>query len=167
MKVLITGGAGYIGSTIASCCSDNGIDVVILDDLSTGLRHFAERFPFYEGDIADEALLDRLLSEHSDIEAVIHCAAKIVVPESVEQPLTYYDNNVAKPLVLLNKLHEHGVGKFILSSTASMYAPEPDFMVDENSALAPNSPYSASKFMLERVLSDYAITGDMNVFGLR
>ncbi|APT85488.1 UDP-glucose 4-epimerase GalE [Corynebacterium aquilae] len=167
MKVLITGGAGYIGSTIASCCDDNGIDVVILDDLSKGLKAFGQRFPFYQGDIADEALLDKVLTEHNDIDAVIHCAAKIVVPESVEQPLDYYDNNVAKPLVLLNKLHEHGVDKFILSSTASMYEPEADFMVDENSTTNPNSPYSASKFMLERVLADYAATGAMNVIALR
>ncbi|PRQ11530.1 UDP-glucose 4-epimerase GalE [Corynebacterium sp. 13CS0277] len=167
MKVLITGGAGYIGSTIASCCADNGIDVVILDDLSRGLRAFGERFDFYEGDIADEALLERLLTDHPDIEAVIHCAAKIVVPESVAEPIMYYDNNVAKPMVLLNKLHEHGVGKFILSSTASMYAPDADFMVDETSALEPNSPYSASKFMLERVLADYANTGAMQMLALR
>ena len=96
MKVLITGGAGFIGSTIASCCEDNGITPVILDDYSTGLRVFAERFAHYEGDIADVALLHRIMDEHPDIEAVVHCAAKIIVPESVAKPLYYYENNVGK-----------------------------------------------------------------------
>ena len=87
MKVLITGGAGYIGSTIAACCTDNGITPVILDDYSKGLREFARPYANYEGDIADTALIRRILSEHPDIAAVIHCAAKIVVPESVSAPL--------------------------------------------------------------------------------
>lgn len=91
MKVLITGGAGYIGSTIAACCTDNGITPVILDDYSKGLREFARPYANYEGDIADTALIRRILSEHPDIAAVIHCAAKIVVPESVSAPLAYYE----------------------------------------------------------------------------
>ena len=90
MKVLITGGAGYIGSTIAACCVDNGIIPVIVDDLSKGLREFAKDYAFYEGDIADVDLIRTVVADHPDIEAVIHCAAKIVVPESVEQPLKYY-----------------------------------------------------------------------------
>ena len=102
MKVLITGGAGYIGSTIASCCDDAGITPVILDDFSTGLRTFGERFDCYEGDVADVVLLERVFTDHPDIFAVIHCAAKIVVPESVERPLLYYDNNVAKSITLLS-----------------------------------------------------------------
>ena len=104
MKVLVTGGAGYIGSTVASCCADSGITPVILDDYSTGLRTFAQRFAHYEGDIADVALLNRVVDEHPDIEAVIHCAAKIVVPESVEKPLYYYDNNVARAISLIDAL---------------------------------------------------------------
>lgn len=154
MKVLITGGAGYIGSTIASCCADSGITPVILDDFSTGLRAFAQRFDYYEGDIADAALVHRIATEHPDIDAVIHCAAKIVVPESVEKPLAYYHNNVAKSIELLQTLDRHGITRFILSSTASMYEPGPDYMVDEQSAVNPLSPYSASKRMVERVLED-------------
>ncbi|SCQ66964.1 Hypothetical protein PFR_JS17-2_393 [Propionibacterium freudenreichii] len=83
MKILITGGAGYIGSSVAACCADNDITPVILDDYSKGLREFAAPYLNYEGDIADVPLIRRILSEHPDIDAVIHCAAKIVVPESV------------------------------------------------------------------------------------
>ena len=167
MKVLITGGAGYIGSTIASCCSDAGITPVILDDFSTGLRAFGRRYDCYEGDIADVALLERVLADHPDIDAVIHCAAKIVVPESVAQPLAYYDNNVGKAITLLQTLERHGVRRFVLSSTASMYEPGPDYMVDEDSAVNPQSPYAASKWLLERVLADEAATGRMGVVALR
>lgn len=167
MKVLITGGAGYIGSTIAACCTDNGITPVILDDYSKGLREFARPYTNYEGDIADTALIRRILSEHPDIDAVIHCAAKIVVPESVSAPLAYYENNVAKSITLLRELSALGVRRFILSSTASMYEAGDDYMVDESAAIAPQSPYSASKWMLERILRDFAATGDMNVIALR
>ena len=166
-KVLITGGAGYIGSTIASCCADAGITPVILDDFSTGLRVFGERFACYEGDIADVDLLQRVFTEHPDIDAVIHCAAKIVVPESVEQPLVYYDNNVGKAITLLQVLERHGVRRFVLSSTASMYEPGPDYMVDEASPVDPQSPYAASKWLLERVLRDTAATGSLGVVALR
>ena len=167
MKVLITGGAGYIGSTIAACCTDNGITPVILDDYSKGLREFARPYTNYEGDIADTTLIRRILSEHPDIDAVIHCAAKIVVPESVSAPLAYYENNVAKSITLLRELSALGVRRFILSSTASMYEAGDDYMVDESAAIAPQSPYSASKWMLERILRDFAATGDMNVIALR
>ncbi|WP_175935682.1 UDP-glucose 4-epimerase GalE [Corynebacterium sp. Marseille-P4321] len=167
MKVLITGGAGYIGSTIASCCDDAGITPVILDDYSTGLHAFGERFACYEGDIADVELLNRIGEEHPDIDAVVHCAAKIVVPESVDKPLAYYDNNVGKSITLLQALDRLGVRRFILSSTASMYEPGPDYMVDESSPVDPQSPYAASKFLLERVLKDTAATGRLNVIALR
>lgn len=167
MKVLITGGAGYIGSTIASCCDDAGITPVILDDFSTGLHAFGERFACYEGDIADVDLLDRIGEEHPDIDAVVHCAAKIVVPESVDKPLAYYDNNVGKSITMLQALDRLGVRRFILSSTASMYEPGPDYMVDESSPVDPQSPYAASKFLLERVLKDTAATGRLNVIALR
>ena len=121
MKVLITGGAGYIGSTVASACEDAGHDVVILDDFSTGRREFIGERPLYEGDIADDSLLDRLFSEQR-IDAVVHCAAKIIVPESVSEPLAYYENNVAKTIALLAALQRNGVERFLFSSSASIYA---------------------------------------------
>lgn len=167
MKVLITGGAGYIGSTIASCCADAGITPVILDDFSTGLHVFGERFECYEGDVASVDLLERVFTDHPDIFAVVHCAAKIIVPESVEQPLDYYDNNLGKAITLLRTMDRFGVRRFILSSTASMYEPGPDFMVDESSPVAPQSPYAASKWLLERVLADASLTGHLNAIALR
>lgn len=167
MKVLITGGAGFIGSTIASCCDDNGITPVILDDYSTGLRVFAERFAHYEGDIADVALLHRIMDEHPDIEAVVHCAAKIIVPESVAEPLYYYENNVGKATTCVRALAERGVKRVLLSSTAAMYAADEDLLVDEASACEPSSPYAASKWMLERVLADAAAAGLIQATSLR
>lgn len=167
MKVLITGGAGFIGSTIASCCADNGITPVILDDYSTGLRVFAERFAHYEGDIADVALLHRIMDEHPDIEAVVHCAAKIIVPESVAKPLYYYENNVGKATTCVRALAERGVKRVLLSSTAAMYAADEDLLVDEQSACDPSSPYAASKWMLERVLADAAAAGLIQATSLR
>jgi len=101
VKVLIAGGAGFIGSTIASCLIDAGHQPVILDNLVTGRREFAAGRPFYEGDIADQAVLDRIFDEHPDISAVVHCAALIVVPESVARPIHYYRENVAKTLECL------------------------------------------------------------------
>lgn len=167
MKVLITGGAGYIGSTIASCCADNGITPVILDDYSTGLRLFAQRFDNYEGDIADADLIAQIAADHPDISAVVHCAARIVVPESVDQPLEYYDNNVAKSIALLRSLERAGITRVILSSTAALYEPGPDYMVDEDCALEPQSPYAASKLMVERVLEDAAQADILTALTLR
>ena len=104
MKVLITGGAGFIGSTVASKCVDAGIDVVILDNLLTGRAEFAHRFPFYCGDIADEKLLDKIFTDHPDIGATVHCAALIVVGDSVSSPARYYENNVSKSLALVSSV---------------------------------------------------------------
>ncbi|PIE21420.1 MAG: UDP-glucose 4-epimerase GalE [Arachnia propionica] len=166
MRVLITGGAGYIGSTVASACEDSGHEVVVLDDFSTGKREFVENRPLYEGDIADDALLDRLFSEQQ-IDAVVHCAAKIIVPESVAEPLAYYDNNVAKTIHLLENLERHGVHRFLFSSSASVYQPDDDFVVTEESALEPGSPYARTKFMVEMILKDFAQASDMRVTSLR
>ena len=167
MKVLITGGAGFIGSTIANCCVDNGITPIILDDFSKGLRTFASQHEYYEGDIADPQVLDRIFNDHPEIQDVIHCAAKIVVPESVAEPLAYYENNVGKSVTLLQELTRHRVERFILSSTASMYEPGDDYMVDETAEVNPQSPYAASKALLERVMRDFAATGKMQCLALR
>lgn len=166
MKVLITGGAGYIGSTVASACEDAGHDVVILDDFSTGRREFIGDRPLYEGDIADGALLDRLFSEQQ-IDAVVHCAAKIVVPESVSDPLGYYDNNVSKTITLLEALQRNNVERFLFSSSASIYAPDENFVVTEESPLQPGSPYARTKYMIELVLEDFSKASDVRVLSLR
>lgn len=166
-KVLITGGAGYIGSTVASCCHDAGIVPVILDDLSTGSREFAERFAFYEGDIGDTVLVERILDEHPEITAVVHCAARIVVAESLRAPLEYYETNVAKAVTLVRSLAARGVDRVILSSTAAVYDASSGGAVDETSPLDPRSPYAASKQMLERVLRDSAAVDATRTISLR
>lgn len=154
-KVLITGGAGYIGSTVASALLDQGITPVILDDLSKGRAEFVEDRAFYQGDIADGALLDRIFAEHPDIDAALHCAARIVVPESVAKPLFYYRENVAKTVELLDSLQRNGCTRVVFSSSASIYAPTPDARVDETCAVDANSPYARTKQMMEHVLQDW------------
>lgn len=166
MKVLITGGAGYIGSTVASACEDAGHEVVILDDFSTGRREFIGERVLYEGDIADSELLDKIFDEHS-IDAVVHCAAKIIVPESVAEPLTYYDNNVAKTVHLLAALQRNQVPRFLFSSSASIYAPDENFVVTEESPLQPGSPYARTKYLVELILEDFTKASDVRVLSLR
>ncbi|ALD12096.1 UDP-glucose 4-epimerase GalE [Clavibacter capsici] len=167
MKVLITGGAGYIGSTIASYGFDAGIEIVVLDDLSTGRPEFVHHGELHVGDIGDTRLVDAIVDRHPDIDAVIHCAARIVVPESMEKPLDYYDNNVAKTISLVRALTARGIHRFVFSSTASMYASSGGEFVDEDSPVAPQSPYSASKHMVERILQDACTAGLMSAVVLR
>jgi UDP-glucose 4-epimerase len=167
MKVLITGGAGFIGATVATACLEAGITPVVLDDFSTGRPEFvADRFS-YRGDIADATLLARIFADHPDITTTIHCAAKIVVPESVADPIGYYDNNVAKTFALVGHLLRHGCTRLLFSSSASIYAPGIDLTVDETSALAPSSPYARSKLVVELFLEDAARAYGMRVLSLR
>ncbi|MFI6811554.1 UDP-glucose 4-epimerase GalE [Nonomuraea sp. NPDC050328] len=167
MSVLITGGAGYIGSTVASACEEAGIVPVILDSLVTGRREFAEGREFYEGDIADGELIDRIFREHPDIEAVVHCAALIVVPDSVADPIGYYEANVVKTLDLVKHLIRNGCERMIFSSSASIYAPGDDLTVDEGSALDPQSPYARTKAVCEGMFADIAATQPIRVLSLR
>lgn len=167
MKILITGGAGYIGSTIALCLADHGVNVVVLDDLSTGVAEFVRTPHFYHGDIGDTALVARLLDEHPDITAVIHCAGRIVVPESVSHPYAYFDTNFVHTLRLLRTLADHGVHRFVLSSTASMYAPNASLFADESTPVEPGNPYATSKHLLEQALRSLASVTDLRVVVLR
>ncbi|MFD9940356.1 UDP-glucose 4-epimerase GalE [Nonomuraea sp. NPDC059023] len=167
MRVLISGGAGYIGSTIASACQDAGIAPVILDNLVTGRREFAEERDFYEGDIADGTLIDRIFADHPDIEAVIHCAALIVVPDSVADPVGYYRANVAKSLDFVDHLIRNGCRRLIFSSSASIYRAGDDFTVDEESGLDPQSPYARTKAHCEAMFADIAATQPIDVLSLR
>ncbi len=167
MKVLITGGAGYIGSTVASACLDAGITPVILDSLVTGRREFASGPRFYEGDIADGALVDKIFGTHPDIAAVVHCAALIVVPESVAEPVRYYQANVAKSLELAAHLLRNGCTRLLFSSTGSFYQPSPDGSVDEDSPIAPGSPYSRTKALCEAMFADIAAGTPLRVVSLR
>ncbi len=167
MKVLIAGGAGYIGSTIASACSDAGISPVILDSLVTGRREFAAGRAFYQGDIADGPLIDRIFAEHPDIGAVIHCAALIVVPDSVADPVGYYRANVAKSLEFAAHLLRNGCARLIFSSSAAIYRPTGDLSVDEDSAIDPLSPYARTKAVCEAMFADIAASQPIRVLSLR
>ncbi len=167
MKFLITGGAGYIGSTIASALEEAGHTPVILDSLITGRQEFTQSRLFYQGDIADEALLTRIFSDHPDIQATVHCAALIVVPESVSKPYDYYLDNVAKSLELFRILHKLDHGKVVFSSSASLYDVVPGFMVTEDSPLNPSSPYARTKYMMEMILKDFCAAYSMKGIALR
>jgi UDP-glucose 4-epimerase len=167
MKVLIAGGAGYIGSTIASACTDAGISPVILDSLVTGRREFAVCRVFYEGDIADGPLIDRIFAEHPDIDAVLHCAALIVVPDSVADPVGYYRANVAKSLDFAAHLLRNGCARLIFSSSAAIYRANEDLTVDEDSAIDPQSPYARTKAVCEAMFADIAASRPIRVLSLR
>jgi UDP-glucose 4-epimerase len=167
VEVLVTGGAGYIGSTIATALEAAGHNPVILDSLLTGPRQFTTERTFYEGDIADRALLRRVADEHPAIAATIHCAARIVVPESVAQPYAYYHDNVAKSLELFDTLVEMGLPRVVFSSSGSLYAPSETFEVYEDSPLAPMSPYARTKQVMEMALADMAAATDLRAIILR
>lgn len=156
MKVLVTGGAGFIGSTVCSALIDGGGTPVILDSLVTGRESYTEGRIFYRGDVADGDLIDRIFAEHPDIEAVVHCAALIVVPDSVSDARRYYRENVGKTIDLLGHLERNGCRRLLFSSSAAIYLPGPDFTVDEDAAIGPGSPYAATKSMVDRILADVA-----------
>ena len=171
VKVLVTGGAGYIGSITAKALEEAGHVPVVLDSLLSGPQAFVRDRIFYEGDIADRALLRRIAAEHPDLDATIHMAARIVVPESLEQPYLYYRDNVAKSLELFDELTALGLTRVLFSSSASLYAAKDasgdDLEVTEEDALAPTSPYAWTKRMIEQVLVDLAGATDLRAVILR
>jgi UDP-glucose 4-epimerase len=166
-KVLITGGAGFIGSTIASACLDCGITPVILDSLIAGRREFTRNRIFYEGDIADGAMIDKIFADHPDIFAVVHCAALIVVPASVADPVGYYRANVAKSLEMVDHLLRNRCGRMLFSSSAAIYSPGADLSVDEDSPIGPTSPYAGTKAVCEQMFADIAATEPLKLMSLR
>ncbi|NUR09752.1 MAG: UDP-glucose 4-epimerase GalE [Nocardioidaceae bacterium] len=167
MKILVTGGAGYIGSVTATALEAAGHTPVVLDSLLTGPRAFVRDRAFYEGDIADRALLRRVVDEHPDLDCTIHMAARIVVPESVAQPYEYYRDNVAKSLDLFDELVRLGKPRVVFSSSASLYATVEGFEVTETSPLDPPSPYARTKRMMEQVLEDMSAATDLRALILR
>ncbi|WP_052195482.1 UDP-glucose 4-epimerase GalE [Deinococcus radiopugnans] len=154
MKVLVTGGAGFIGSTTCSALEDAGHTPVVLDSLVSGPAAFTRGRLFYHGDMADTALVRRIFAEHPDIAATLHFAARIVVTESVAQPALYYRENVVGSLTLFETLLALGQTRVIFSSSASIYDSPADLRVDEHSPLKPLSPYARSKRMTEEMLGD-------------
>jgi UDP-glucose 4-epimerase len=157
MAVLVTGGAGYIGSHMVWSLIDSGHDVIVLDRLSTGFRSaVAPQATFYCGDVGDRDLLKQIFAAHR-IEAVFHFAGLVVVPESVENPLDYYNNNTVKACILIEEMVRAKIGKFVFSSTAAVYGtPQSDRPVRETDTLTPQSPYGQSKLMTELILADAA-----------
>ncbi|TWB50295.1 UDP-galactose 4-epimerase [Rhizobium sp. ERR 922] len=168
MTVLVTGGAGYIGSHMVWRLLDAGENVVVLDCLSTGFRWAVPPAArFYLGDVADEALLKAIFAEN-DIEAIIHFAGSAVVPMSIEDPLAYYENNTGKTRALMSAAVRAGIRYFVFSSTAAVYGQQPaDRPVSEDVPLRPESPYGQSKLMSELMLRDAAAAYDFRYVALR
>jgi len=165
MSILITGGAGYIGSHMAHHLVEAGEDIVVLDNLSTGVeKNLPGNIAFMRGDIADQALVSQLIGIHK-IDSVIHFAGSVVVPESVEKPLDYYANNTSGARSLIEACVRNGVANFIFSSTAAVYGSPPVIPVPEDGPTIPLSPYGRSKLMTEWVLQDTAEAHPLN-FGI-
>jgi len=155
MRVLVTGGAGYIGSVVTEELLREGHEAVIYDDLSKGHRGaVVEGAAFVRGDLADAGSLRRALTEHR-VEAVIHMAAASLVGESVEEPAKYYRNNVTAGLNLLDAMRECGVARLVFSSTAAVYGEPAKQPIEETDALAPTNPYGETKLAFERALAWY------------
>ena len=167
ISVLVTGGAGYIGSHAVLALQDAGYPVAVIDNLVTGFRFAVpEGVPFYEGDIEDNALLRRIFAEQGT-RAVMHFAGSVVVPESVSNPLKYYHNNTAKTRSLIAAVVEAGIGHFIFSSTAATYGTAEVSPVTEDAPQRPINPYGMSKLMTEAMLADVANAHPLNYCALR
>ncbi len=167
MSILVTGGAGYIGSHMCWLLEDTGEPFVVLDDLSTGKRNLPPKTaPFVQGDVGDAELLDQVMKDN-DIDSVIHFAGSIIVPESVELPLKYYDNNTSKSRTLIEACVRNGVKNFIFSSTAAVYGEPKLNPVPESAPFDSQCPYATSKLMTEMILKDTAIAHDINYVALR
>ena len=166
-SVLVTGGAGYIGSHAVLALADAGWDVAVIDNLTTGFRFAVPGdVPFYEGDIEDAELLARIFAEQK-IGAIMHFAGSIVVPESVEDPLKYYHNNTGKSRALIEAAVSAGVAHFIFSSTAATYGMPDTDAVREDTPQRPINPYGWSKLMTEQMLTDTSAAHAMNFCALR
>src|SRR5258706_8995987 len=167
MAILISGGAGYIGSHMVLAALDRGEEVVVLDNLSTGTRSLvAEGAHFHQGHVGDQALLGRLFQEYA-ITAVVHFAGSLIVPESVSKPLTYYANNTLASRNLIEACVQSGVKQFIFSSTAAVYGIPEHNPVTEKTETMPINPYGRSKLMTEWMLEDAARAHDLRYIALR
>jgi UDP-glucose 4-epimerase len=164
--ILVTGGAGYIGSHVVQQLSQRGERVIVLDNLVSGFREAVRGAELVIGDVGDQSLVSRILGEHR-IDAVLHFAAHTVVPESVSDPLKYYGNNTCKTRNLLACCVEAGVRRFLFSSTAAVYGMPASGIADEDSQVQPINPYGSSKLMSETMLRDVGSAGSMQYVILR
>ena len=166
MKVLVTGGAGYIGSHVVRQLGEAGHDIVVYDNLSTGYEWAVTFGELVVGDLADIEAVDQLFEKHQ-FEAVLHFAAHIVVPESVENPLKYYRNNTRNTLNLLGAIEKHKVPYMVFSSTAAVYGMPDEKVLTEDMPLAPINPYGSSKMMSEQMIRDLSSASDLKHVILR
>lgn len=167
MTVLVTGGAGYIGSHMVHALADAGESAVVIDNLSTGFSAFLpEGVPLFIGDAADENLVEGVIAAH-DVDAIIHFAGSVVVPDSMRDPLAYYRNNTVTTRNLLNAAVKCGIKRFIFSSTAAVYGNPDEMPVREEAPTRPLSPYGSSKLMSEIMLHDVASAHGMSTVVLR
>jgi UDP-glucose 4-epimerase len=167
VTVLVTGGAGYIGSHMVLALVDAGQEVLVLDDLSTGFRRAVPaRVQLIEGDCGDEALVGDVIRRFN-VHAIIHFAGSIIVPESVADPLKYYLNNTVKSRALIATAVAQGVSQFIFSSTAAIYGDPPESPIGEDAPLRPISPYGSSKLMTEVMLRDAGAAHGLRYVALR
>ena len=167
MTVLVTGGAGYIGSHMVHALVDADERVVVIDNLSTGFSAFLpEGVPLFIGDAGDENLVEGVIAQHN-VEGIIHFAGSIVVPDSMRDPLAYYRNNTMTTRSLLNAAVKGSVNRFIFSSTAAVYGNPEQVPVAEHAPTRPLSPYGSSKLMTEIMLHDTASAHGMNYIVLR
>ena len=164
--ILVTGGAGYIGSHVVRQLGDAGETVVSLDNLTTGFREAVTAGELVVGDTGDAKLLDNIFENH-DIDTVMHFAARTIVPESVEDPLLYYGNNTANSRTLLECCAKNKVKNFVFSSTAAVYGIPPDGKASEATATKPINPYGTSKLITEWMLRDLAVAGGPGYVVLR
>lgn len=167
MTVLVTGGAGYIGSHMVLALVDAGQKVVVLDNLSTGFSWMVHpKAQFIQGDIGDEELVSRIIQDHG-VDSIVHFAGSIVVPDSVGDPLGYYLNNTVKSRSLISAAVRNQVARFIFSSTAAVYGDAKESPISEATVLNPVSPYGTSKLMTEMMLRDTAAAHPLNYVALR
>ena len=167
MTVLVTGGAGYIGSHMVHALVEAGESVAVIDNLSTGFSAFLpEGVPLFIGDAGDENLVEGVIAQHG-VESIIHFAGSVVVPNSMRDPLGYYRNNTMTTRSLLNVAVKSGVNRFIFSSTAAVYGNPDQVPVPEIVPTRPLSPYGTSKLMTEIMLHDVAAAHDMKYVVLR
>jgi len=164
--ILITGGAGYIGSHANKLLSESGYNTIVVDNLSTGHKEFVKWGKFYQGDFSDRDLLTKICTQHS-IDAVMHFAAKSIVSESINNPKQYYHNNVEKTEILLDEMKKHNITNFIFSSSCAIYSSKATIPIDEENDFNPINPYGETKVAIENVLAEMNSNNQVHYCSLR